>query len=227
MGTIKTMKAIELIFDWNLWPRYEAEDLDSTNIRRMKEAILAGVELPPVIVDRKSLRLVDGFHRTKAHLKLYGDDADIKVELRDYKNDGEMFLESARLNASHGLPLSPQDRAHVIVKAKKFKIPYPAIAQAIGMDNDKMKEFLEKRTAKTRDGRTIPLAGGAMSLAGKTVTKKQEELIEGINGIKAASNAKILLNELESGAFVITEKLIQNLKQLNSVIKRILTEVGV
>ena len=227
MGTLKTMKAIELIFDWNLWPRYEAEDLDSTNIRRMKEAIIAGIELPPVIVDKDSLRIVDGFHRTTSHLKVFGDDADIKVDLRKYKNDGEMFLESARLNASHGLPLSPQDRAHVIVKAKRFKIPYPAIAEAIGMEQDKMKDFLKKRTAKTKDGRTIPLSGGAMPLAGKTVTKKQEELIEGINGIKASSNAKILLNELESGAFVITEKLIINLKQLNSVINKILVEVGI
>jgi len=61
---IKKVKAIELIFDWNLWPRYEAEDLDSTNLRRMKSAILAGITLPPIIVNKKDNRIVDGFHRT-------------------------------------------------------------------------------------------------------------------------------------------------------------------
>ena len=36
---LKQTKVLELITDWALWPRYEANELDSTNVARMKEAI--------------------------------------------------------------------------------------------------------------------------------------------------------------------------------------------
>lgn len=226
MSDIKKVKAVSLILDWNLWPRHESGDLDSTNLKRMKVALTANIELPPVIADKKSLRIIDGFHRVTAYLSVFGDDADIMADFRQYKNDAEMFVDSARFNSAHGLPLSPKDRAHTILKARKFKIPMPIIAEAIGMSKEQAKAFLEKRTAKTQNGESIPLPGGALSLAGKTLTKTQQEKIKGINGMKAASNAKILLNELDVGAFIINDNFIKTLTQLKEKIDKILQEVG-
>ena len=223
--TSKTIKAIECIFDWNLWPRHEAGDLDSTNLKKMKCALLAGVKLPPIILNKKDNRIVDGFHRVQAVLSLYGDGADIKVEFVNFKNDAEMFLESARLNNQHGLPLSPRDRVYVIVKARRFKIPMPVIAEMLGLNKDEAMAFLEKRTAKSKSGETIILSGGAMNLAGKVLTKKQEYYVKHTPGNTAQSYATILLNSLDGDMIIYTEKIIETLKKLQKKIEKVLLEV--
>ena len=132
--SIKKLRAIELIFDWNLWPRQAVQRLDSTNLARMKEALRSGFELPPIIANKKDLRIVDGFHRTKAYLSVLGDEAEMKVDLREYDSDAAMFLEAGALNAYHGLTMSPKDRAHFIITCRKYKIPPAAIAEALRID---------------------------------------------------------------------------------------------
>jgi len=222
----KKVKAVELIFDWNLWPRHEAGELDSTNISKMKQAILAGVKLPPVIVNEKDNRIVDGFHRVQTVLNLYGDDAEIEVIYKTYKNDAEMFIESARMNNQHGLPLSPRDRAHVILKARRFKIPFPAIAEALGLEVEEAKAFLAKRTAKNRDGEIVTLSGGALSLAGKVLTAKQEEYIKKCPGTSAQLYTRLLLNALNADAVIFTDKILETLLQLKNKIEKILAEAA-
>ena len=58
---IHKIKAIECILDWNLWPRREGE-YRSTNLKRMREAMEAGIILPPIIVNKDHMRVVDWFH---------------------------------------------------------------------------------------------------------------------------------------------------------------------
>lgn len=226
--TIKKVKAIELIFDWNLWPRHDSEDLDSTNLSRMKTALIAGITLPPIIINKKDNRIIDGFHRTKTVLNLYGDEAEIMADIRDYKNDAEMFLESVRVNNNHGLPLSPKDRTGVILKARKFKIPVPIIAEALGMDIESAKRFLEKRSARTKSGEVLPLSGGCLSLAGKTLTDTQENYVRGgVPGTSAQLYARLLLNALNADAVVYTDKIVETLKELNIKIESIISEVAI
>jgi hypothetical protein len=220
------MKAAELILDWNLWPRQSIGVLDSTNVRHMKEALMAGFVLPPVIASAKDFRVVDGFHRTTAILEVFGDEADIEVDLREYKNEAEMFLEAGRLNACHGLPMRPKDRAYFILRARKFKIPPLVIAEVLGMDVAKMKDFLEKRTAKTESGEVIPLAAGAMNLGGKTLTPVQEHYARTANGGMPEMYVNMLLNALRADSVQLTEKTLKKLGELYEEIGRVLGEAA-
>lgn len=227
MGTTKKVKAIELVFDWNLWPRSEAGELDHTNIQRLKAAIVAGVKIPPVIANQKDYRIIDGFHRVKAYLLLFGDEAEIEVELKNYKNEGEMFLDSARLNNNHGLPLSPSDRAHAIEKSKKlFKIPLAKIADCLGMDKEYAMDFLDKRSAMSKSGERIILTGGSLNLKGKTLTKKQEEYVKSRPpGTSAQMYARLLLNALNADAVIFSDKVIVSLRELFVKIEKLLLGV--
>ena len=223
---VQKVKALELIKDWALWPRYEANDLDQTNIRRMKEAINAGETLPPVIVDEKSYRIVDGFHRVSAVISLFGEDAEIDAILRRYKNDGEMFLDAALVNTRHGLPLSPKDKVHVILTAKRMKIPIAKVAAALGMTKEVANGLLERRTATTDKGETIPLSAGAMSLAGKKLTKAQEKFARTANGILPIVNARLLMNALRASSCPLTEKEVEVLIELRSEIDKALAKLS-
>ena len=223
MSTTQKVKAIDLVFDWNLWPRQSAQKLDSTNVGRMREALRSGFPLPPVLVN-KDMRIVDGFHRTRATLDVFGDDATIEVILKDYLDDAEMFLEAGATNSHHGLPMGPKDKAHFISRCRKFKMTWPVIAGALNMDPSKVKAFVEGRTAKTESGETVPLAAGARSLAGKTLTSQQEHFARTANGCMPEMYISMLINALRADGMVLTDRTIERLRELYDEIERILDE---
>ena len=225
MGT-KKVKAIELVMDWNLWPRHMVQRLDGTNVARMREALRNGFPLPPVIVNKADNRIIDGFHRTKAHLDVFGDEAEISVDYREYENEGEMYLAAGTLNAHQGLPLSPQDRAHFMSRCRKYKIPPARIAEALHMDVDKMKKFLAERTAKTQDNETIALPYGvAKAYSGKKLTREQERTARSSNAVLPEMYVSMLINHLRNDAVVASEKTTARLRELHELLTVYLDEV--
>ena len=221
MGITK-VKAIDLVFDWNLWPRQSAQRLDSTNLARMREALRSGFPLPPIIANAKDYRIVDGFHRTRAYLDVFGDEVEMEALLKDYESDSQMFLEAGATNHHHGLPMSPKDRAHFISKCRHYKLPWPAIAQALNMDAEAIKDFVKKRTAKTESGETIPLSRGAEALAGKILTPTQEHYARTANGCIPEMYIAMLINALRADGVVYTDKTLSKLRELSGLITEIL-----
>ncbi|WP_225726906.1 MULTISPECIES: ParB N-terminal domain-containing protein [unclassified Nocardia] len=63
--------------------------------------------LPPIIVHRASMRVIDGAHRLRA-AQLRGDDT-IEVQFFD-GDERDAFVLAVRLNSAHGLPLTLADR---------------------------------------------------------------------------------------------------------------------
>jgi hypothetical protein len=152
---------------------------------------------------------------------VFGDEADMVVELRDYKDDKQMLLEAGALN-QHGLKLSPQDRAHFILNCRKHKIPPAAIAAALGMDPAKMTDFLKRRTAETQNGETIALPGGALNLAGKKLTREQEHYARHTAGVVPQMYANMLYNALCADALILDEKTVKTLQKLHSKLTEVL-----
>jgi hypothetical protein len=83
-------------------PRLEGEDLD--HIRSLAEV---KDQLPPILVHRKTKRVIDGMHRLKAAV-LRGERT---IEATFYDgDDAEAFVMAVQSNVHHGLPLSLSDR---------------------------------------------------------------------------------------------------------------------
>jgi len=223
MSKIATMMAVELVRDWDLWPRFDAAGLDGTNVRQMKEFLRAGGSLPAIIVDRISKRLIDGFHRVAALMAVYGDTVEVEVELRDYKNEKEMFVDAIRLNVSQGLKLSQKDKAHAIVKGLKKKISNKALALVLGMRPEVYADFKKKRTATTEDNETLALSHGASELAGKMLTKAQEKYARSASGILPIVHGRILLNALRANCMPLSEEDVVILGELRDAIDVALT----
>jgi ParB-like chromosome segregation protein Spo0J len=97
-------------------------------------ARLAAVEeeLPPIIIERRSMRVIDGMHRLRA-ASLQGREA-IAVRFFDGSSE-DAFLHAVQANVRHGLPLSQNDRhsaAERIVKSHPH-LSDRAIAQLAGL----------------------------------------------------------------------------------------------
>lgn len=168
---IRNVKISKLVFDYELYPR---DRLEPYNINQMGEALRAGLELPPITVDQKSKRVVDGFHRVKAYQKVYGADSKIPAELKDYKDDAEMFCDAVRLNANHGRQLSTYDRAKCIAKAEALKLEPEIIASALNMTLERIGEMKAQRFA-TYKLETRILKGTTAHLAGKELSDDEAE----------------------------------------------------
>lgn len=142
-------------------PRLEGEDKE--HIARLAEA---EGPLPPVLVNRRSMRVIDGMHRLMAAL-LKGRET-IDVQFFD-GNDADGFLRAVEENVTHGLPLSQADRqaAAARIIALHPHMSDRAVAESAGLAARTVAGIRRRSTdvgpqlnARVgRDGRVRPLDG--------------------------------------------------------------------
>lgn len=143
-------------------PRADGEDADHIQMLADTEA-----PLPPIIVHRSTMRVIDGMHRLAA-AKLRGDER-IEVSFFD-GSEQDAFVLAVSANITHGRPLSMADRSNA---ARRIMLSHPdwsdrAIAIAAGISaravgnlrrrlESEVDSFDTARVRIGRDGRIRPL----------------------------------------------------------------------
>ncbi|GGN15709.1 hypothetical protein GCM10011609_65420 [Lentzea pudingi] len=127
--------------------------------------LLAEVEtsLPPIVVHRSSMRVIDGMHRLQA-ARIRGDDV---ISVLFFEGpDVDAFVLAVELNQAHGLPLSRADRraaAHRMISSRP-EWSDRRIAAATGLAAATVRSIRSRSTAQTsqlnarvgKDGRIRP-----------------------------------------------------------------------
>ncbi|MGW0880274.1 ParB/RepB/Spo0J family partition protein [Streptomyces sp. NPDC002671] len=151
-------------------PRLAGEVEEHARTLAESEAVL-----PPIVVHRPTMRVVDGMHRLRAAV-LRGDDL---IEVRFVEGtEQDAFVLAVKLNAEHGMPLSRQDR---VAAAMRIVESHPAwsdrrIAAVTGLSPGVVGS-LRARAGGTpqlalrtgRDGRRRPVNSAAGRLAASRV----------------------------------------------------------
>ncbi|MGW1764058.1 ParB/RepB/Spo0J family partition protein [Streptomyces sp. NPDC002073] len=104
--------------------------IDKSHVRRLAAVFSS---LPPVLVHRPTMRVVDGMHRIRA-ASLKGLDT---VEVRFFDGaEEQVFLRSVAANIANGLPLSVADRktAAARILASDPSLSDRAVAAHVGLD---------------------------------------------------------------------------------------------
>lgn len=230
---MRKLKATEVVVDFMLYPR---GDVNSHNVSYLVRALEAGYKLPPIVVDQKSRRIVDGVHRWNAHRKFTGkEDCEIECELRSYKNDAEMFLDSARRNAKHGVSLSTFDRVKCILRAAELGIGTDDIADALCMTVEKVGNLHAERSGRLRsatpakgleESGEVPLKRTIRHMAGKVLTRHQAEVNEKLSGMDPLFYVNQLLLLIESDLIdVSNEKLLRELDRLLKAARSLMAKI--
>jgi hypothetical protein len=220
---MKKYKLSELILDFELYPR---GSVDSHHAGEIASAIEAGASMPPIVIDKKSKRITDGFHRWKAYRQLFDEDYQVECVEKTYKNEGEMLLDAMRFNASHGRALTSHDKAHCLIIAKKFKLSDHLVAQALNLTTGKIGTM--RATKIGRIGRKpIALKRTIKHMAEKTLTKTQvvaNEKLSGMNQLFYVNQIKILIEndliDMENG------DLLTGLNELKLMLDRFCVKVA-
>lgn len=180
------VKIAELIEDMDLYPRHAVDD---RHVSQIALALEAGEKLPPIVVDRKSKRTVDGFHRVRAVKRVHGPEASIEVEWKEYSSQKEMILDAIRLNSHHGRRLDSMDQVRAIIMAEAVGCSAKVIAAALCVPQGRV-ELLRIRVANVAPSvesavphsSTVALKRPVFHMAGKRLTKEQAEAHQSMPG---------------------------------------------
>jgi hypothetical protein len=210
----------KLVIDYNLYPRFE---VDPQHVHYIREAIRAGVTLPPVIAIEKDLRIVDGVHRTNAYLKEFGPEHPIDVVLKSYKTDALAFQDAIRLNAGHGRALTRYDRVHSILRAEELGLSVDETAAAMGMTVKSLGELRADRIgvlrAPGKEKEEKPLKRTISHMAGKQLTEAQITANDKLGGMNQSFYVNQLITLIENGLLdTKNERLMRRLAVLSRLL---------
>lgn len=235
---MQKFKASELVMDFTLYPR---GDVSQQHISYMVRSLQAGHSLPPIIVDKKSKRIVDGVHRWNAWRKFLRDDCDIECIVKNYADEKALFLDAVRLNAAHGVSLTTFDRTRCLLRAIELKIEEEDIADALLLTVEQVGHLKQDRVGKMRfasadgskavsfvdvtdgeHGNVVALKRTIEHMAGRTLTKRQVEINENLSGMRQLFYVNQLTMLIEGDLLdVEDESLMAGLRNLGKLIRKL------
>lgn len=225
------MKAIvplaELVEDLDLYPRHA---VDPTNVASLSLALESGAELPPIVADSKSKRIVDGWHRARAFKRVHGAGATVPVEWRKYKTEADLVEDAVRLNATHGRKLDAIDQTRAVLMLERLGVPLARIALTMHIPETRI-EKLSCRVAQSKvqtsqtvpHTKTITLKRSVSHMAGKTLTKEQANAHKGMPGTSFLLVARQLKTAILTGMLnTEDQRLMTELGELSAALRQIL-----
>jgi ParB-like chromosome segregation protein Spo0J len=176
-------------------PRLNGED--KAHIARLAEM---EAPLPPILVDRRTMRVIDGMHRLMA-ASLLGRET-ISVRFFD-GSEADVFLRAVQENVAHGLPLSQADRR---AAAERIVASHPHLSdRAIGhsaglaaktvaaIRRSSSEEIPQSNARVGRDGRVRPLDSGAgRRRAAELLVKQPDASLRDVARVAGISPATVL-----------------------------------
>jgi hypothetical protein len=175
--------------------------------------VAAQSELPPIVVHRPSMRVIDGAHRIQAALRR--GESTIAGRYFDGPED-EAFVLSVWLNVSHGLPLALADRKRA---AERISVSHPQwsdrrVAAVTGISPGTVADIRRRVTGAGapeasrigQDGRVRPLdCSAGRLLAGQLMTENPNLSLRQVAKAAAISpeTARDVRNRLLSGAELV------------------------
>lgn len=210
---IEELKIESIVLDFRFYPRLAVDDV---HVRRLTEALLAGRELPPIIVEAGGLRCADGFHRISAARRAGRET--VQAEIRTYKSDTEFLLDSIRMNANHGRPLAHAECLRATILADELGISRAVVADCLGVREEILDVRMDRRTAFGAAGR-IPLKPSLRYLHGERLTEDQERANAHSGGHQSRYYARMLCELLRADAIDRSDDvLMSRLQELSALL---------
>lgn len=204
-----SVKLSDLVLDYDVYPR---NDISSTHVASLCDALEMGDPVPPITVCRKTKRVSDGFHRYKAHERLKRET--IEVVERDYKDDAELFRDAVRLNISHGQPFDSYDRKRAILRLSDFGLELRDISDVVRLPVARVQGFIGDCARGFRGQPVVLKSGLASLLARRTLTQRQEKTNEKWSGYQPAYHVNQLVSLLEAEIAPKTPAFVEGMDRL-------------
>lgn len=189
----RILKIEELEFDKNIYPRIETNWL---TVHQYAEAMKAGAIFPPAIVGiyKGKKYLIDGWHRVLACKR--NNEEYVKAIVKHYKSEKEMFFDAVKANATHGRPLSVQEKARIIDKLIEYGFKRQEISEVLRIPISKIERFQIRVIRHTISGEKIYLKAPLAKEASEKILEMPAEIIEEAQELLSVNSQIMLLKQL-------------------------------
>jgi hypothetical protein len=183
----------QIVVDETIYPRSAISDF---NVNRLIAAMRTGVKLPPLIVEAKTNRLVDGWHRREVYLREKIDRCEVISKV--YASEADLFADAVRCNISHGEPLDQYTVRNAIIRLTDYGYRKDQISDVVRLPVDAIEKIERGFASEAETGRPIALKGGLGHLAGQALTADQRAVNHRYSGQKATFYANQIAALLEN-----------------------------
>jgi hypothetical protein len=219
------VKLADLVLDYTIYPRHQ---INSQHVGYIEDAMNGEHEFPPVVVDKASMRVVDGFHRISAARRVRGLDGTIAAILKPYPSEAAIIEDAISYNSSHGRSLTPYDRARCLQLAHEHGISRERACDLLRWPSGK--DTLVRRTRLSgplTSGRQVPLKRTIERFHGKKLTERQLEANDKLSGMNQSFYALQLIELIEADLlYTDDEKVMQTLVCLRDLLDTVLERVA-
>jgi hypothetical protein len=184
----------KIVLDESLFPRNGVSDF---HVARLANAFKSGAKLPPVTLEARTNRLVDGWHRVEM-FKREGV-ATTDYIAKTYKNEADLFADAVRLNIGHGAPLDLYSVRSAIIRLTTYGYTKQAIAECVRMPLEQIEKIERGFASDATTGAPVALKGGLSHLAGHTLDDHQREINRRYSGPKAIFFVRQIAGLLANG----------------------------
>jgi hypothetical protein len=219
----------EIVEDLILYPRHAVDD---AHVAALFHAINSGAELPPIVLDEKSKRIVDGWHRYRAWKRVRGVEGTVVVELVAYTSEAEMLRDAVARNSTHGRRLDAQDRTRSIIMLRNVGLTDEEIAETIHIPTVRVQKIALKIATVPRGSNGIPgtqkiaLKRSVEHFEGRRMTKAQADAHASAPGTSYLLLARQLGDAIEHGLVNMEdERLVAALDRLRGLLNALTASV--
>ena len=218
-----SMPLAELVEDMDLYPRHA---IDMAHVASLAMTLEAGTTLPPIVADKESKCITDGWHRARAYRRVHGPEAVVDVELIAYPDRSAMVFDAVHRNAEHGLKLQRIDQTRSALMLRMCGFNDGQIAGALHVPEARVEKLsIKVAHAPKSAGQNVPgssvitLKRSVQHLEGKTLTKAQAQAHASLPGTSFLLIARQLcLGLTENMIDLDDEKLVVQLKELRDLL---------
>jgi DNA modification methylase len=219
VNEVKQIQINDVVYDGSIYPRVKPS---SSVIAEYADALAGGANFPPIILEQGTNRLLDGYHRWKAHFKLRDEyqlsleqangeklpepPTKIKAEFHVVPEGIEPKLYALYLSAQNGY--RPADSEKETVAQEQFTkypgTPIKTIAKYTGVSEKSVRKYIKPLMAKfEEDRRSVILRLEALGWTQQEIADKLQTLWPDAKGTSRVSVTEFLS---ENGSFLFSTK---------------------
>lgn len=165
------MRLTEIKLDAELWPRTKEDKEIVDHYAEIFE------DLPPIVIQKGTGKLVDGWHRFYAASKLGLTEVQVEeVEIAD----NLLFAEAVKRNLRHGLPFRREEREKAIVRLRDAGYSVQQITNTIGLSERSVQKVLKANRIDTGGVNAFTLPLRQRTIIADAPPEKQPEVAKAV-----------------------------------------------
>jgi hypothetical protein len=180
-------------------PHFKRVCIDPVHAGHIAESIRLGHDIPPILVDRQTDEVVDGFHTARAYEEACGPDTQVPVTYKTFKSLQEKVYTFAYRNRSTKRPLTAPEKLSVVIMYDERGWDSNEAADAVGWTIEKAHSRFKEKVARERGtGKLIPTKTATEHRAGEAWNRSEQAASKKMYD-PALNHSRQLICSLENG----------------------------